>query len=409
MDLLDFKKSITKSSFYLSLLVVFVDSMGIGLVYPVFSALFFDPAFFSSEVSQKVRGFYLGIHLSLTPLALFFSSPMWGTLSDSKGRKKPLQLSLGIAFFGYVTAICGVYWNCIFFLLASRMIIGVASGNMSVAQAVIADLSSSEEKIKNFGLYSMALGVGFAFGPFFGGILSSWSYSLPFFFVALLIVMNFILNWFFFQETHLSIVERKFNWMVGFTQIKKAFHFQGIRTIFLASFLHNFAWVYFYQFIPIYLMLQLQFSPSHVGCFYGLAGGVYALSAGILIRPFIRRFSSRTLFFFGNLLTGLGIIAIAFLPSSLGIWPLIVLICYFVAFVAPASTTLISNSASPQNQGEILSILTSVNTAAPVLSPLFSGLLVSTYPILPIWVGGSLMIIVSLLLLAVYRNYLFKF
>lgn len=266
-----------KSSFYIALLVAFIDNMGIGLVFPIFSSMLFDNSFslVSLETSDHVRGLWLGLLLSLMPLAQFFSAPIWGAVSDNKGRKKPLQFSLIIALLGYVIAFCGVLFSSIFFLLVSRVVIGFACGNMSIVQASIADLSSKEEKAKNFSLYAMALGSGFALSPFLGGSLSFFGYSYPFLFAALIVTINIFFVFFFFKETHQHSFKRTLNWSMGISQIRRAFYFKGLRAIFFCSFLHVFAWSYFFEFIPVYLIARFHFSPVGLGLFFGAAGGYY--------------------------------------------------------------------------------------------------------------------------------------
>jgi DHA1 family tetracycline resistance protein-like MFS transporter len=361
-----------------------------------------------AETSQQMRGLWLGILLALMPLAQFFSSPIWGAISDSKGRKTPLILSLSIALVGYLIALCGVFFSDIWLLLISRVIVGFAAGNISVVQAAIADISLPSEKTKNFGLYSMALGLGFTLGPFFGGVLASWNYSIPFLFASIIVALNLIFAMGYFKETHLFLFESKLSWDMGIKQLKKAFLLKGSRTVLLASFFHNFGWSYFFEFAPVYLIARFHFAPKELGFFFAAGGCYYALSAGWLIRSLIKRLKPETLFFGGILLTGATLFALPFLPSSYWIWPIMFVICYFVSFVTPTSTTLISNNASQKNQGEALGILSSVNAAALMLSPLFAGSIVGINPTLPMWVGGSTMIVAACIVLGSFRSRLFK-
>lgn len=399
-----------KASFYIALFVAFIDFMGVGLIYPLFSSMLFDyeHLLLPFDTSHEIRGMWLGVLLAVMPLAQFFSSPIWGTLSDNKGRKRPLLFSLVVGCLGYIIALIGVFSKSLGLLIISRVAIGFASGNMSIVQATIADLSTPKEKTKNFGLYSMALGVGFTLGPFFGGVLSTWGYSVPFIFAASLMALNFVFALKFFKETHFLLCEHKINWSIGIDHLKKAFRFKGIRTILVCSFLHNFGWSYFFEFTPVYLISQYNFSPAYLGVFFGTAGAFYALSSGVLIRPFVKRFNPETLFFCGNFLAPFAILALLIIPSIHWIWPVIFFICFFVSFIAPSSTTLISNNASPKIQGEALGVLSSVNAAALVFSPLFSGSLVGAYPTLPMWVGGIVIFIAALVLLTVFGRRLLK-
>jgi MFS transporter, DHA1 family, tetracycline resistance protein len=74
----------------------------------------------------------------------------------------------------------------------------------------------------------------------------------------------------------------------------------------------------------------------------------------------------------------------------------------FCAFISPSCSTLVSNRASPQIQGEALGVLGSVNAIAIVFSSLFSGSLVGAHPTLPIWGGGTVMLATSLFMLSVF-------
>lgn len=112
-------------------------------------------------------------------------------------------------------SVFGIFFTSISLLLLSRVILGVGTGNISLVQDSIADLSSNEEKAKNFGLYAMAIGAGFALGPFFGGSLSIFGFIIPFVFASLLTAINLILALSFLRETHHKLLERKLSWTVG--------------------------------------------------------------------------------------------------------------------------------------------------------------------------------------------------
>ncbi len=403
-------KPTLKSSLYTALFVAFVDLIGVGLIYPLFSAMLFDNSLplLPLETSHKMRGFWLGLLLAAGPFFQFFGAPIWGAFSDTKGRKKPLQISIVVALLGYIFALMGVTFNSIMLLLFARAVIGFASGNMAIVQATIADISSPEEKAKNFGLFGMAHGAGFTLGPFFGSILSSYlGYNAPFQFATLLVVLNLFFALFAFKESHFMLIKRKLSWHIGLSHLKKAFHFVGLRSIFLCYFLHVFGWTFFFEFSPIYLIKNFGFSSTEIGLFYGTAGAFYALSTGFLIRPVVQRFKPRFVFFAGNLFTAIAIFCIIFLPSALWLWPLLCVICYFVAHVQPTAITIVSNAASSNIQGEALGITSSLNAAAFVLSAAISGSFVGDNPSLSMNISSGFMLLSSLILLFTFRRRLF--
>lgn len=399
-----------KPTLYILLFVTFIDFMGFGLVYPIFSKVFFDQnlPFLPFETSSEMRGFWLGLLYALMPLMQFISSPIWGAISDNRGRKGPLQWSLTITMTGHVISVLGVLFSSILLLLFSRMVSGMGTGNLSILQASIADLSSHEEKAKNFGLFMMAIASGFTLGPFFGGALSVFGISVPFIFASLLTMFNLVLAVPFLKETHFKLSEKKISWTVGIVNLKKAFSYQNMRTIFLCSFLCGFAWTYFLDFAPVYLIQRFDFSPTNVGVFYGSIGAVAAISAGYLIRPFLSRFNSETLFWAGSLLTAMCIFTIPFYTSIVFFIPFVLLFSYFSMFVGPTSTALISNYASPEIQGEVLGVLGSVNTASYALSALLAGSFVGMNPSMSMWIGGGGYLFASFILLGIFRKKLFQ-
>lgn len=397
---------IKKQTFPVALLVIFIDYMGIGLIYPLFSSMIFDPQLplVAAETSSNMRGLYLGLLLGMMPFFQFFSAPVWGAISDKKGRRGPLLISLCSAIGGYFFLLLGASFASLLLLFLGRCVVGLASGNSSIIQACIADMSDKKTKARHFALYSMAMGSGFTLGPFFGGVLSATSYSLPFLFTLLLLFFNFLLAYLFFEETSTTKRDVKITIKTAFSHIQKAFELKSLRILLLASFIHCYGWSFFFEFVPIYFIKEFSFSTLRLGLFYAAAGAFYAVSTGYLIQPLLKRFSNEILFVCGNILTGLFILGLLFIPSAAWLWICMFFISYFVAFVSPTSTTMISNSVDAKYQGESLGILSSVNAAAFVLSPLFSGSLVGGYPSLSIKIGGLCMILAGLTLLISFKT-----
>ena len=98
------------------------------------------------------------------------------------------------------------------------------------------------------------------------------------------------------------------------------------------------------------------------------------------------------------------ILIVPFLRFTSWLFFVMFFICFFTSFVMPSATTLVSNKASPEVQGEALGIFTSINAAALILSPLFSGSIVGAYPVLPMWIGGSIKLLSALIGVVVFRK-----
>ena len=171
---------------------VFIDLVGFGIVIPVLPFYVEGSRF---NASTRVVGL---LFASYSIMQLVFS-PILGRLSDKYGRRPILFFSLigtsaGFFILGFATTL----WM----LFLGRIIDGITGGNISTAQAYIADVTTEENRAKGMGLIGAAFGLGFIFGPAIGGILSKWDLNVgslhvpgiavPFLFAGLLSLANAI-------------------------------------------------------------------------------------------------------------------------------------------------------------------------------------------------------------------------
>lgn len=404
------KKNNNRFSLFILLLTIFLDWMSIGLVYPMFSSMIFHEGaqFFPIETTSVVRGTWLGILLAAGPLAQFLSSPIVGTLSDQKGRKPLLINTLFIIIVGYFLCTLGVWAESLYLLLIGRLIVGVGTGNAAVVFASIADISKPEEKAKHFGLASMASGIGFTLGPFFGGTLSHWGFATPFLFAIVSSLINILLLIFWFAETHHIRRNVQLSLMLGLKNLKKAFQVPTLRALFLSFFFFCVAWSFYWEFIPVTWIQEYGLNPSQVGNFYAYGAAFYALSSGLLIRPFVSRFKPLPIMFVALVLLSLIIFPLLFHANVNVFWIYIPIQQFLIALVFPTGATIVSNSVAEDSQGEIMGILQSVDSFAFASSPLLAGVFVGYSTKTPIIVAGTFMFLASLVLLCSYRKKLFN-
>lgn len=375
---------------------VFLDMLGVGIVIPVLAPLILSPDSLLVIVGLNggTRAVILGLLIAAYPLAQFFGAPIIGALSDTHGRKPILLLSLAGTLVGYLFFASGILWHNIWLLFTSRLIDGFTGGNISVAMSAIADVSSREDKAKNFGLVGMMFGLGFILGPYIGGKLSdphlaSWfNFATPFFFAALLSACNMLLLQFNFQETLLNRIRAKISALTGVRHLLRAVKMEKLRVMFLVMFLLIFGFNFFTQFFQVYLLQKFSFTQSQIGDFFAYVGLWIALTQGFLIRPIAKRFTPLAIVRVTILLLSVALLALL-LPTHA--WQLL-LVMPFIAIANglthPNATAIISNLTDPTAQGEVFGITQSFQSLGMALPPLIAGLIVTVHQSLPITVAS---------------------
>jgi DHA1 family tetracycline resistance protein-like MFS transporter len=401
------KKSV---SLFIVALVGFIDWMGIGLVYPMFSSMLFQGDFnlLAEDASDTCRGTCLGILLAAHPLTQFFSAPILGTLSDQKGRRKILIPGLAIGVVGYLIAMTAVHLESYPLLLLSRIAVGISAGTAAIVGASLADVSSSAEKAKNFGLFNMACGLGFTVGPLLGGILYESSigiisgYAVPFAVAGSVTLLNLLLVALFFEETFVPKIASKISLAAGIHNIQKAFKSKGLPIFFLAIFFAGVGWSFYWEFAPVTWITLYGFNTTMIGNCYAYGAAFYALSCGLLIRPILSRYSNQNVLYVALFGVALSIGMLLLHDDPLWLFLYIPLQQFCVALFWPTSAAVVSNSVNEEMQGEILGVLHSVDSAAFALSPLLAGPLLGITALMPIVVGTVCFIFAS----AILRLYL---
>ncbi len=282
---------------------VFIDLIGIGILIPVIPQLFanpLSPEFLLPAGTSLNTGFMmLGLLVALYPIGQFLATPILGQLSDRYGRKKVLALSLFGTAISYVLFAIGIITKNIPLLFFSRFFDGLTGGNISVAQAMISDVSKPENRMKNFGMLGAAFGLGFIFGPYIGGKLSdpsvvSWfSASVPFFFAAILAFLNMLSVWFLLKETNTNLKTEKITWNKSISNIKRATKIPGLNAIFLTNFLFFGGFTFFTTFFSVYLINKFGFTQGNIGDFFAYIGIWSAFTQAVVTRQISKRYQNK--------------------------------------------------------------------------------------------------------------------
>lgn len=251
-------------------LTIFVDLLGFGILIPVIPLLLANPGspYYMLPKGWNIGQGYilLGILSAVFPFMQFLATPILGQLSDMYGRKKILAFSLIGTCVSYILFAVGVLTKNISLLFLARGLDGITGGNISVAQAAIADVTLPQHRAKNFGLIGAAFGLGLIMGPYIGGKLSdptlvSWfSAATPFWFAAILSFLNIVFVFWKFPETlRVRKAAHYIRWSQSVHNILKAWNMKSVQPLFVTSFLIQGGFSFFFTFFSVYLFRRFGF------------------------------------------------------------------------------------------------------------------------------------------------------
>ena len=400
---------------WIILFTILIDTLGIGILGPILPQLLGNPNsphyLLSGRMSTQAGFVMFGFLVAVYPIMQFFATPILGQLSDRFGRKPVLALSLAGTALGYALFATGIVIKNIPLLFLSRALDGITGGNLSVAQASIADVTKPEDRTKNFGLIGAAFGVGFIVGPFLGGVLAdpavfSWfSASTPFWFAAMLATANTLQVLLQFDETNKHIRQAPVQLFKGVANIARAFGMPELRTIFLTSFFFNMGFGFFIAFFGLFLINKFNFNEARIGNFFAWVGMFAIFTQTFTTRRVAAKFKEPQVLRIS--LLGVSCVMFAYLLAPSPLW---------LFLIAPISSTfnglslanmggLLSRSVAPQVQGEILGIGTSIAALANSLPPLVGalGFFAGVTPAAPVLAAAFTMLLAWVVFTSLWR------
>lgn len=353
---------------------------------------------FAEGTTETYKNIVYGFLIAIFSVAQFFSAPIFGILSDKHGRKKILVFALLFTLTGYSVAATAVFLGSLPLLFLGRILSGFGFGSQSILFSSVADISTNENKARNYGLLGVAFGISFIFGPATGGILSAKyallgnKYLLPFIISVSLILLNIILVIARFPETNMVRKERAFSFFAGVQNIQKALKNPQFNLLFLIVLTTGFGFNFFREFIQLYLLGKFDFQTNDLGKYFSFIGITAAITQGGIVRVLSKRFAPEHIITVALPVLSFCLLMLIF-PDK--VWQLFA-ITFFLsmsqALIFPNVTALISNKAGQENQGEILGINQSVNSVAQAIPPIIGGFVVSIQLSVPLIIAAALTI-----------------
>jgi len=357
-------------------LIVLVDILGLTIVLPLLP-------FYAQKYGASA--FVVGSIFTVFALCQLLSGPFLGDLSDRWGRKPVLLLSQIGTFLGFL--LLG-YAETLWLIFLARIIDGVTAGNISVAQAVISDVTEPHERAKSFALIGISFGLGFLIGPAISGYLSHYGYHYPIFAAAGLSLLSILATIFLLPNRPPVPVapgenQRKLK-LGDWSHYVQFFKRPRLGQLLLQFFCFAFAFGLFMSGFALFAERRFDFGPKQVGYTYAFAGLIGLFVQGGMLGRLVALFGEWKLSVASFVLSTLGYFALGFSYDMVGLFTACTVFAMGHSAVRPCLTSLISQQAEKSEQGVVLGLMQSLNSVAVIVTPLIGGLLIE-YSHLTAW------------------------
>jgi multidrug resistance protein len=352
-------------SFWIIALINFINALSFTILIPTIYQ--YGREF---NLSDKETSFLFAIFA----IAQFFATPIIGKLSDRFGRRPLLIISLVGTVIGNFLA--GTAPNALVLFFA-RFLDGVTGGNVSVAQAVISDVTTPENRAKGFGIFGASLGLGFVMGPVLSLIAQERSLGTAFLVSSAIAAIALILTIFFLPETLPpggNTDTKIFD--LGLKDLIRGLTFPRIGILFIINFCVGTTFTLFtFAFQPYYLKVLHQDNKSLTLLFFaiGVVGVIVQLQG---VKILTRYISLVKILFLGLFFRSLSFVLMPIIPDIHFFLGISIIFALFNSIVQPMISTLISLNTSPEEQGKMSGLNASYLSAANGIGPVIAGMMV---------------------------------
>ena len=353
-----------KTALLFIFITILVDVIGIGIILPIIPDLIME---LTGEGNHMAIIYGMWLTTAFAGMQFLFS-PVLGEISDRFGRRPILLLAL----FGLsIDYMIHAWAPTIAWLFLGRFLAGITGASFTVASAYIADVSTKENKAKNFGLIGAAFGVGFIIGPGIGGFFGEIDIRLPFYIAAGLTFANFLFGYFFVPESLAPENRRQINFMkmIPGVSLVALRNYKGLLLLISAFFLANLAGQALPSTWSYYGIERYEWNPRQIGISLMVVGLLVAIVQGFLVGVLVKKFGKRKIIIYGFLLWTVGMFLFSFAKEP---WMLYAfLIPYALGGIAgPTVQGVISNQVSEKEQGILQGSITGLVSITAILGQL---------------------------------------
>ncbi|MGL5871311.1 MAG: MFS transporter [Xenococcaceae cyanobacterium] len=386
-------------TFWITLFIAFTNSLSFTILIPIL--YLYGRQFGLSD-------FQTSLLFAIYAVSQFFSTPIIGKLSDRIGRKPLLIISLAGTVIANLLAGTASTAAMLFF---ARFLDGITGGNVSVAQAIISDITPPEQRAKSFGLFgAVTFGLGFILGPIISLLAQHFSLGAGFLSSSAIAAVALIVTIFGLPETLKTKANKGKNFFdLGLGNLIRGLVMPRIGILLIINFLIGTTFTIFtFAFQPYYLEVLGQDNKSLTLLFVTFGTiAVVMQSKGIAFLT--KHLSVVNILFLGILFRSLSFVLMPIVANLVYFWCVSLIFSTFNALVQPTITTLISVNAKPEVQGTALGLNASYLNVSNAFGPIIAGAIVNqTKPITysyPLYLSGILTFSVLIFAIAKRRRY----
>src|SRR6185437_11270707 len=409
------------------LLVNFVGTLGFSIVLP-----------FLVFLVMKFGGnaIVYGLLAATYPAFQLIGSPVLGRWSDIFGRKKVLLLSNAGTSVGWILYLFALFLpfeksfsiNLAFLgtfvfivpllvLFLARAVDGITGGNISVANAYLADLSSDRTRSKNFGKMAISSNLGFILGPALAGILGGTIYGaiLPVLAALVLSLVTLLAIVLLLKESkppsNEILVPEETTVRKVFSQecrdcystvtttkprLRDVFKLEHISFLLVLYFLIFLGFNIYYAAFPTHAANDLKWSVTQLGIFYAVLSGIMALIQGPVLRKAIKRFSEEKLVVIGSIILGINFVLFAS-NNIVAVSVALILFAVGNGLMWPSFMSILSRRAGSKLQGAVQGVAGSFGGLASIVGLTLGGFLFNSVGGATFLISGGVILIVFIM------------
>jgi DHA1 family tetracycline resistance protein-like MFS transporter len=337
------------------LAITFVDVLGFTILIPILP--FYAEHFGASPTT-------IGAIYATVALCSLVSSPFWGRLSDSIGRKGVLIAAQVAGFLGFALLAWG---SALWTIFVARAVEGLGGGGLGVTQAYVTDVTTPQNRARAFGLVGATFGLGFLIGPAMAGVLVRYGYAVPFWVAAALAAVTVVMTLVLLPESKGAVQTAP-----SFAEIRASLAEPRLGRLILTQFAFAITFTSWVTVFALFAERVLGFGPTQTSLIFIISAIVGIVVQAGLIGTLVDRFGEGRVAIAGFVCAIVAYGGVGFVTSPPMLYVFVVFWSLSGALIRPTLGSLISQEAPAAQRGTILSVNDSLNNVAFIIAPFVS-------------------------------------